>query len=52
MGVSRQVDGAQKHFLVPGVEFKCKNYEILAVVTVGKTFELGSQLSEFFFFHV
>lgn len=33
----------KKHILVPDVEFKCRNYEILAIFTVGKTPELGSQ---------
>lgn len=34
----------KKHILVPDVEFKCRNYEILAIVTVSKTPELGSQV--------
>lgn len=34
----------KKHILVPDVEFKCRNYEILAIVTVGKTPELRSQV--------
>lgn len=34
----------KKHILVPAVEFKCRNYEILATVTVGEIPELGSQV--------
>lgn len=40
----------KKHLLGPGVEFKGKKYEMLAIVTVGKTPEFGSQL--FCVFHV